>query len=1580
MSRIQVTMDGNEAAAYVAYRASEVIAIYPITPSSAMGELSDEWAARGIPNLWGSVPQVVEMQSEGGAAGAVHGALQSGSLTTTFTASQGLLLMIPNMYKIAGELTSTVFHIAARSVSAQALSIFGDHSDVMATRATGFGMLFSNSVQEVMDFALIAHASALEARLPFLHIFDGFRTSHEVMKIEQLAEEDIRALIDDELVRAHRRRGLSPERPVVRGTAQNPDVFFQARETVNPYYLAAPAIVQKAMDALGERTGRHYRLFDYVGAPDAERVVVLMGSGVETAQETVEHLAAKGEKVGLLKVRLYRPFSVEHFLGALPATVRAVAVLDRTKEPGASGEPLYQDVVTAISEGMAAGTAPFASYPRITGGRYGLSSKEFTPAMVRGVLEELKKDRPKNHFTVGIVDDVTHTSLDYDPGFQVEHPGMTRALFWGLGSDGTVGANKNSIKIIGEETPGYAQGYFVYDSKKSGARTISHLRFGPEPIHSTYLISKANFVAVHQFGFLERFDTLAEAAEGATFLLNAPFPAEEVWDRLPRPVQETIIKKKLRFWVIDGYQVARDNNLGNRVNTIMQTCFFYLSGVLPQDEAIAKIKAYIKKTYGKRGEQVVAMNYAAVDAALAHLHEITVPAATTSTQELPPVVPAEAPEFVQKVTATIMAGAGDSLPVSAMPADGTYPSGTTRWEKRNIALEVPVWEEDICIQCGKCVIVCPHSVIRSKVYEPAALEGAPEAFKSTDARWRELKDRKYTLQVAVEDCTGCALCVEVCPAKDKSQVGRKAINMADQIPIREAERANWEFFLGLPDVARSGEGTGLKFTKPKDVQLLEPLFEFSGACAGCGETPYLRLMTQLFGDRTVVANATGCSSIYGGNLPTTPWTHEPGRARPGLVQLAVRGQRRVRDGHAGGPGQAGGVRPGAGREARGHHRRGAGRGAADRRPDHRRRHRRPAGAGGRPPQGAGREDRARGPGPDGAGRHAGPEDGVDRGRRRVGLRHRLRRAGPRPGLGPQREPAGPGHRGVLQHRRPGVEGHRPGGGGQVRRRREAHPQEGPGAPGHVLRLRLRGPDRHGGQRQPDHPGPAGGGELRRPLAGHRLQPLHRPRLRHGQGHEPAEAGRRLRLLAALPVRPAAEGGGEEPAPARLQGPVDPAPGLHLQREPLPHAGPVQPRGGQAPPGGGPGRGARALEGLRADGQGGGPASPAGSRRGHGEDPVAPGAGAETPPRPLARGGEAATMPAPAPTGRTPGAKRTTTMDLKTTYLGLNLKNPIVPSASPLSENLDNLRRMEDMGASAVVLYSLFEEEIAGQSRELDHFLSYGTESFAEALTYYPDLESYRVGPDEYLKHIGRCKDALGIPVLASLNGVSTGGWVEYAKEMEKAGADALELNIYYVATDPNRSSAEVEDMYLETVAAVKKSVSVPVAVKIGPFFSSMANMAKRLSSAGADGLVLFNRFYQPDFDLEQLEVVPHLVLSNSHELRLPLRWVAILHGRVNVDFAITSGVHTYEDVLKGLMAGARVTMMTSELLQHGIGRISAVLNDLSRWMEEHEYVSVAQMQGSMSQAHVAEPAAFERANYMKVIHSWRPDPTGKLMY
>ncbi|MFO0876730.1 MAG: pyruvate:ferredoxin (flavodoxin) oxidoreductase [Gemmataceae bacterium] len=858
----RVVLDGNEAVAHVAYQASEVIAIYPITPSSPMGEWADQWASEHLPNAWGTVPLVEELQSEAGAAGTVHGALQAGALTTTFTASQGLLLMIPNLYKIAGELTPAALHVAARSLAAQALSIFGDQSDVMAARSTGFALLASGSVQESADLALVAHAATLEARVPFLHFFDGFRTSHEVNRIDLPTSEQIRAMLSDDLVRAHRSRALTPDRPVIRGTAQNPDVAFQGRETVNPYYLACPTIVQNTMDRLAEVLGRSYHLFDYVGHPEADRVIVLMGSGMGAVEEVVESLNATGQKVGLLKVRLYRPFAVEAFLAALPRSVNTVVVLDRTKEPGAIGEPLYLDIVAALFEG---GDRPM---PRVIAGRHGLSSKEFTPSMVQAIFENARKEKPKNHFTIGINDDVTFTSLDFDPDGWEEPGDVVRAVFYGLGSDGTVGANKNSIKIIGEETDLEVQGYFVYDSKKSGSTTVSHLRFGPRPIRSTYLIRKATFVACHQFSFLERMDVLSRAAQGATFLLNSPYGPDQVWDKLPRSVQEVILARKLKFYVIDAFRVAHETGMGGRINTVMQTCFFALAGVLPREEAIASIKKAIVKSYGKRGQAVVEKNHAAVDRTLAHLHEVQLPDRVTSTLECRPPVPEKAPEFVRKVTSLMLLNEGDQLPVSAIPADGTWPTGTTQWEKRNIGLEVPVWDPAICIQCGKCVLVCPHAVIRGKTYESDRKSGAPETFKSADARWPDRKGQLYSLQVAVEDCTGCRLCVEVCPVKNKTETRLKAINMKPIEPIRDQERANWDFFLSIPDPDRHP----IRLDSVKDVQLLEPLFEFSGACAGCGETPYLKVLTQMLGDRLLVANATGCSSIYGGNLPTTPWT------------------------------------------------------------------------------------------------------------------------------------------------------------------------------------------------------------------------------------------------------------------------------------------------------------------------------------------------------------------------------------------------------------------------------------------------------------------------------------------------------------------------------------------------------------------------------------------------------------------------------------------------------------------------------------------------------------------------------------
>jgi pyruvate-ferredoxin/flavodoxin oxidoreductase len=860
-----VILDGNEAAASVAYRLSEVVAIYPITPSSPMAEWADQWRSEGKKNIWGALPIVEELQSEGGAAGALHGALQAGAFGTTFTASQGLLLMIPNMFKIAGELTPATMHVTARTLATHALSIFGDHSDVMACAMTGWAMLASNSVQEVTDMALVAQIATLESRIPFIHFFDGFRTSHEVGKIIPISDETIRALVDDKFIIQARQNALSSDRPIIRGTAQNPDVFFQAREACSPYHAAVPGIVQNVMDRVAKQTGRAYHLFDYYGAPDAERVIILMGSGAEAAEEAVDLMVKQGEKIGMVKVRLYRPFDSKAFLASLPKTVKSIAVLDRCKEPGATGEPLYMDIVTVLAENEA--TLPFAK-PVVIGGRYGLSSKEFTPAMVKGIFDELTKAAPKNHFTIGIDDDVSHTSLTYDPSFSTEDPKTVRALFYGLGSDGTVGANKNSIKIIGSETDNYAQGYFVYDSKKSGSMTTSHLRFGPNPIRSSYLITRASFVACHNFSFLEKMDAVEAAMPGAVFLLNSPYPASEVWQHLPKTTQNEIIRKKIEFYVIDGYEVAREAGMGTRINTIMQTCFFAISGVLPRDEAIAQIKKAIYKTYGKRGESVVQKNYAAVDAALAHLEKVVIPTAATSEFDLIPSIDSKAPEFVRNVLGQIAAGKGDLLPVSAIPAGGAFPTGTAQYEKRNIAQFIPVWDKDLCIQCGKCAMVCPHAVIRAKVYSAEAAANAPETLKWAKPKWKGMEDEHYTLQIAPEDCTGCAVCVEICPVKSKSDASKKAINMASQPEIREAERANWEFFLSLPEADRSK----LSHTQVKDLQLLQPLFEFSGACAGCGETAYVKLLTQLFGDRLFVANATGCSSIYGGNLPTTPYT------------------------------------------------------------------------------------------------------------------------------------------------------------------------------------------------------------------------------------------------------------------------------------------------------------------------------------------------------------------------------------------------------------------------------------------------------------------------------------------------------------------------------------------------------------------------------------------------------------------------------------------------------------------------------------------------------------------------------------
>jgi len=860
------TIDGNEAAAYIAYRVNEVCAIYPITPSSTMAELADEWASKGVRNIWGNIPDVIEMQSEGGAAGTVHGALQTGSLTTTFTASQGLMLMLPNMYKIAGELTPAVFHVAARSLAAQALSIFGDHQDVMAARTTGFALLSSANVQEAHDFALIAQAATLKSRIPVVHFFDGFRTSHEVNKIELISDGEIRSMIPDDLVIAHRQRALNPEHPFIRGTAQNPDVYFQGRETVNAFYNRMPGIVDEVMQDFGKLTGRHYRLFQYSGAADAERVAVIMGSGGETVAETVRALVAAGEKVGVIQVRLYRPFSMDHLLEALPKTVRSIAVLDRTKESGASGEPMYQDILSSLVGALQQGKTD--RLPLVIGGRYGLSSKEFTPAMAKAVLDELLKDKPKNGFTVGILDDVTFTSLEVDPSYRLDEHLWRQGLFFGLGADGTVGANKNTIKIIGENTALYAQGYFVYDSKKSGARTVSHLRFGPHPIKAPYLIAQADFIACHQFNFIEKVEMLKYASTGGTFLLNSPYGRDDVWQQLPAHLQQMIIDRQLKFYVIDATTVARETGMGNRINTIMQTCYFALSGVLPREDAIEQIKKAIEKTYFKKGQKVIAQNFQAVDATLANLYEVSYPQLVTGKTGDQQVVPDRAPAFVREVTAMMISGYGDDLPVSSITVDGTYPSGTTRWEKRNVSDLVPVWEPGVCIQCGNCSYVCPHSVIRAKFFHRDHLETAPASFKSAGINARGFPETQYSLQVYLEDCTGCNLCVEACPAFELPDRKRKAINMAEKDPVLKSERENIEFFETLPWNDRSK----VDFSTVHGAQFLEPLFEFSGACAGCGETPYLKLLSQLFGDRLLIANATGCSSIYGGNLPTTPWS------------------------------------------------------------------------------------------------------------------------------------------------------------------------------------------------------------------------------------------------------------------------------------------------------------------------------------------------------------------------------------------------------------------------------------------------------------------------------------------------------------------------------------------------------------------------------------------------------------------------------------------------------------------------------------------------------------------------------------
>ena len=1465
----RITVDGNEAAASVAHRLSEVIAIYPITPSSTMGELADAWSAHGRPNVWGDVPDVIEMQSEGGAAGAVHGALQAGALCTTFTASQGLLLMIPNLYKIAGELTPFCLHVAARTLATHALSIFGDHSDVMACRQTGVALLCSSSVQEAHDLALVAHDATLRTRIPFLHFFDGFRTSHEVAKIEELSNDDLLALIDEGSVKAHRERALTPDHPVIRGTAQNPDAFFQAREAANPFYDACPAAVQDSMDRLARRTGRQYRLFDYVGHPEAERVLVLMGSGASTAEETVAHLAALGEKVGVLKVRLYRPFSSQAFVAALPRTVRVLAVLDRTKEPGAVADPLHLDVLAALDETGTTGI-------RVVGGRYGLSSKEFTPAMVRSVLGEMEKPEPRRQFTIGIVDDVTRRSLPWDPDWDIEAPDTVRAVFYGLGSDGTVGANKNSIKIIGEETDNYAQGYFVYDSKKSGATTISHLRFGPRPILSAYLIRHANFVACHQFEFVDKLDVLEHALPGAVFLLNSRYGPDEVFDRLPREMQETILERGLRFHCIDAYKVARDAGMGGRINTIMQACFFAISGVLPREEAIAQIKKAIEKSYGKRGGDVVARNFAAVDAALAHLHEARVPGEPTTARRRPPLVADAAPDFVKRVTALMMAGKGDLLPVSAFPVDGTWPLSTSRWEKRNLAAEIPVWDMALCIQCNYCTLACPHAAIRAKVYESdALLAGAPATFKSTPFKSNDLPGYTYSLQVAPEDCTGCNVCVEVCPAKDKADPRRKAIGMEAQPPLREAEEANYAFFLGLPELDRAK----VRRLDVKGSQLLQPLFEYSGACAGCGETPYVKLLTQLFGDRALIANATGCSSIFGGNLPATPYcTNAQGRgpawsnslfednAEFGLgMRLAVdaQGAQARRLVTALGD-RVGGVLAG---ELL----------AADQSGE--------AGIAGQRIRVAELK------------KILARVDGAEARRLELVADYLVKKSvwlvG---GDGWAYDIGFGGLDHVLAGRRDvnvlvlDTEVYSNTGGqqskstpmGAVARFAEAGkqvPKKDLALHGHELRPRLRGTGRAGGKGATDGAGPARGRELSRPVAGHRVQPLHRPRVRHGEGAGAAAAGRRVRRLAAGPLRPATRGGGRARAAPRLRPAEDQGRRVHAQRGPVPQSRHPEPGSVRAPRRAGAEERRPALRSLSA------------ARRDQG-------AGAGSEPRAGAGGG---------------------LMDLTTTYLGLPLRNPFMPGASPLGDDLDIVRQLEDAGASAIVLRSLFEEQVV---RADTGFLvgAHDGHALAEGLSFLPQADPHALWPEEYLRQIARVKAAVSVPVVASLNGTTRGGWLRYAALIEQAGADALELNVYHALADRGRSGAD--DRGGDGRAGARRQgergdpgggEAVPVLVE-----------PRRHGGAAGDGGSGRPRALQSLLPAGHRPREPPGAARRSRcrrraELPLRLRWTALLSGQVSASLAVTGGVHDARDAVKCVLAGAHAVQVVSALLQRGPG-------------------------------------------------------------
>ncbi|MBP1705937.1 MAG: nifJ, partial [Chloroflexi bacterium] len=1432
----RVCIDGNEAVSRVAYAVSEVISIYPITPASSMAEHCDDWAAAGRPNLWGKVPEVIEMQSEAGAAGAMHGALQAGALGATFTASQGLLLMVPNMFKIAGELTPSVIHVSARAVATHALSIFGDHSDVMHARATGWALLAASSVQEAHDFALVAHAATLRARVPFVHFFDGFRTSHEVNRIALLDAEDMHALVREEDILAFRARAMTPDAPVLRGTAQNPDAFFQGREAGNAYYLAVPGIVQEVMDELAERTGRRYGLVDYVGAPDADRVLVVMGSACGAAEETVEELAAAGQRVGLVKVRLFQPFPTEELVAALPSTVRAIAVLDRTKEPGAVGEPLYLGVVTALAERMDSDAPPFPAMPRVIGGRYGLGSKEITPGMIKPVFDELATERPKRHFTVGIVDDVTNLSLPVDPGFRHRRPaGEVQAMFYGLGSDGTVGANRASVKIIGEGTDLNAQGYFVLDSKKSGSMTVSHLRFGPKPIRSSYLVEEADFIACHQFTLLDRVNVLANAKHGATFLLNAPYGPDEVWDHLSSEVQRQLVDKAIDFWVIDAFAVAEEVGMGSRINTIMQPCFFQLAGVLPPDEAIDRIKRHVEKMYAKRGQAVVDRNFAAIDGSLARLGHVALGRVSTG-REAPPIVAEDAPEFVRTVTAVLMAGEGDRLPVSAFPIDGTYPTGTTKYERRAIALHLPIWDPAICIDCGKCAIVCPHAAIRMKVYPAAALAGAPERFLSKDFKAREVAEHLLTIQVAPDDCTGCGVCVEVCPAKSKTEARHKAINMEPVADHRDVERVRWDFFKTIAPLDRSI----LPHDTVKGSQVLEPLFEFSGACGGCGETPYLKLASQLFGDRMIVGNATGCSSIYGANLPTTPWTvNAEGRGPAWNNSL-------FEDNAEFGLGM---------------------RLALDAQADH------------------ARVLLTR----------LAPVVSDDLVRELLDSQQRTEVE-----ISAQRERVSR-LRAALQH----VDGEHGAdarqllavAGDLVRKSVWAIGGDGwaydigfggldqvlsSGRDVNILVLDTEVYSNTGGQASKATPR----GAVAKFAAA-------------GKGTTKKDLGAIARSYGNVYVAQIAIGANDAQAvKAMLEADAWPGPSLIIaystciahgidmsqsmthqkdavrsgygRRDPLRHPCPDPARAGGRARRPRPGGRRRALAVLRAAG-------------GH-----SPGRAARAPQRP----GRDARRRWPRRRNGRGGAGMS--VDLRTRYLGLELRSPLVASPSPLTFELDTVQRLEEAGVAAIVLPSLFEEEIVHEEIELNRSLEQGDEQFAEAPSYFPSIESFAGAGDRYLTRLEQIKARASVPVIASLNASTAGGWVRYGRLIQDAGADALELNIYHLAADGIRTAAEIEEVDLGLVSDVRASITIPLVVKLGPFYSALANLAGRAVERGADGLVIFNRFYEPDLDLEALDVVNRLELSRPSELRLVLRWIAILRSRLGpgVGLAATSGIHT----------------------------------------------------------------------------------------